>query len=287
MAPPWDGGHDVRLTRPRARDSSTTRAHQALNAGARAVAAALRGPSPPHQAAGATGGGSYLRVAMLLGNDGDARVEATPRRTRPCATLVRGAALLLMRCLPFLAIFCYVLPYSSLYSTFRAWNEARGDLAAYYAIWTVLTSALALTAILAAALERPADGPARRPTARRHWCSRLWSCCRLPRSLRFESGWLLAPFALAVLGSSIVWLAIGTVLEGMRYAWGDSWVPAEHGRHGRPGYVFWRYLLRRSSLYAGVASLVPIRAANGALPRRAPSPRCTADSMRHVWHRCR
>ena len=31
--------------------------------------------------------------------------------------------------------------------------------------------------------------------------------------------------------------------------------------------------------------LVSIRAAHGALPRRAPPPRCTADSMHRVWHR--
>ena len=33
-------------------------------------------------------------------------------------------------------------------------------------------------------------------------------------------------------------------------------------------------------------SPVPTRATDGALPHRAPSARCTAESAHHVWHRC-
>ena len=48
-------------------------------------------------------------------------------------------------------------------------------------------------------------------------------------------------------------------------------------------------LYRGTSSVASVSerlhALVRATAAHGALPRRAPSTRCTAESMHHVWHR--
>ena len=50
-------------------------------------------------------------------------------------------------------------------------------------------------------------------------------------------------------------------------------------------------LYRGTSSVASVSerlhALVRATAAHGALPRRAPSTRCTAESMHHVWHRRR
>ena len=148
---------------------------------------------------------------------------------------------------------CYVMPnITPLYNaTIAVWNKERGDLACYYAVWVALDTSVVLAAVVSAGDVTPVISPAARTVTQpsRYRSSRLRCLARLG----VESGWLRAPFALAVVLSMYAWLELGVHQQGQRYDWGRGFVPAEH--HGRQ---FWQQWMQKSALYAGVASLVPL-----------------------------
>lgn len=158
--------------------------------------------------------------------------------------LVRNA---LVTCLLVLAVFCYVVPNTALYDRYiRVWDDAAGDLRYYYAVRVTLLVSFVLAAVVAAVLEEP---EARTSAVHSQWCRPLLK----HRAFAFASGWLLAPFVLAVVAALFVWLWDGVYSSAVDYAWGTSWVSSKH--HGR---TYPQQMLHSASLYAGVASLVPM-----------------------------
>ena len=154
---------------------------------------------------------------------------------------------------PFL---CYLIPYvRPIYDRIRELNEARGDIAYYYALWVTFVAALVGAAVVSAVLEGAAERAAPRRAKPRSGCDR--GCrrrCRRCCSGCFGSNVLTALFAVAVVVSLVVWLGVGTLGRAASYDWGGKgYDPAQH--HGRP---YWLELLHRCALYAGVGSLVPM-----------------------------
>ena len=154
----------------------------------------------------------------------------------------------LVRCLLLCAPWCYIFPYTPLYSlTIRVWDHAIGSNAWYYLIWVVLDTSLVLAACVSAGEED--DKVAAPQKTQRLRCSEwIWRRCSLLRRglawLRaavarqvFESMWLLLPFALAALFALYVWLDKGTLEQAQYYEWGRGWNASEHHHHN----LYWQH----------------------------------------------
>jgi len=172
-----------------------------------------------------------------------------------CAGFVAGTARVgrrfvrdaLIMCLLASAVACYVAPYTSLYDLYiRVWDDAVGDLRYYYAVRVAVLVSFVLAAVVAAVLEEP---EARASLVHSRLCRRLLK----HRAFAFASGWLLAPFVLALVAALVVWLWMGVYNSAVEYAWGAGWVSSNH-----EGRTYAQLMLQRAALYAGVASLVPM-----------------------------